>query len=83
MLEIVNMPAVEAAALILDAINERRATQTTVMVTHRVAHAFNADKILVMAQGRMIERGTHQSLMAKQGHYAELVRSQEREAVVA
>ena len=36
-----------------------------------------------MAQGRMIERGTHQSLMAKQGHYAELVRSQEKEAVVA
>ena len=73
----------ETSSLILDAINERRATQTTVMVTHRVAHAFNADKILVMAQGRMIESGTHQSLMAKKGHYAELVRSQEKEAVVA
>jgi ATP-binding cassette, subfamily B, multidrug efflux pump len=68
----------ETSALILAAIDERRATQTTIMVTHRVAHAFNADKILVMLQGRIIENGHHESLMAQNGYYAELVRSQEK-----
>lgn len=44
--------------------------RTTLIIAHRLSTVVDADVILVMDNGRVVERGTHQSLMAKQGVYA-------------
>ena len=46
------------------------------MISHRLANAVNADCINVLAQGKLIEQGTHKELMAKQGAYAEMFQQQ-------
>lgn len=45
---------------------------TTILVTHRLANIKNADRIVVMAEGRIVEQGTHAQLHAAQGPYHEL-----------
>lgn len=50
--------------------------RTSFIVAHRLSTIRNADCILVMRQGHIIEQGTHESLMAKGGFYAELYNSQ-------
>jgi ATP-binding cassette subfamily B multidrug efflux pump len=46
--------------------------KTTIIVSHRVSSAKNADKIVVIAEGRIIEEGTHNQLLNQQGYYADL-----------
>ncbi len=46
--------------------------RTTFVVAHRLSTIENADRILVMADGQIVEEGTHQELLAKQGHYTRL-----------
>jgi ABC-type multidrug transport system fused ATPase/permease subunit len=46
------------------------------MVTHRLASAQQADEIVVIAGGRVAERGTHAELLVRSGHYAALWRAQ-------
>src|SRR3546814_19098821 len=49
---------------------------TTLVIAHRLATVLKADRILVMDEGRIVEEGTHQSLIAKGGLYARLARLQ-------
>ena len=50
--------------------------RTTIVIAHRLATVLKADRILVMDGGRIVEEGTHQSLVRKNGVYAELARLQ-------
>ena len=52
------------------------AGRTVIMVTHRMANAADADHVAVFAQGRVVEEGAHDVLMAKDGTYARLFRAQ-------
>lgn len=50
--------------------------KTVVVVAHRLSTVKNADNILVIDSGRIIEEGTHFELIARKGRYYELVRNQ-------
>ena len=64
---------------ILDAIKANRQGQTTVISAHRMSSVMHADEILVIDQGRIIERGSHQDLMQKGGWYQRTFESQQLE----
>ena len=59
-------------ALILEALRRLAAHQTTVVIAHRLSTIKDADRILVMEQGKVVEQGTHGELLAKDGTYAHL-----------
>ncbi len=60
----------------LDAISTER---TTLVIAHRLSTIVRADQILVMDHGRIVERGTHTELLARNGAYARLWWMQSRE----
>jgi ABC-type multidrug transport system fused ATPase/permease subunit len=53
------------------------AGRTTLVIAHRLSTIRHADMILVVADGRIVERGTHDALLAAGGLYAELHRHHE------
>lgn len=61
---------------IRDALSSMRRGRTTVMVSQRMSAVRDADLILVMKEGRLVEQGTHDALIAAQGAYATLFQSQ-------
>ncbi|MBT1180821.1 ATP-binding cassette domain-containing protein [Bifidobacterium sp. CP2] len=69
---------VESEELILAAIRDLAAVggKTVVMITHRMANARGADRIVVFDHGETVETGTHDTLMQTDGRYAELFRTQ-------
>jgi ATP-binding cassette, subfamily B, multidrug efflux pump len=50
--------------------------RTTFVIAHRLSTVRDADTILVMNRGKIVEQGDHQSLLARRGFYAELYESQ-------
>jgi ATP-binding cassette subfamily B protein len=62
--------------LIQRAMHELMRGRTTFVIAHRLSTIRNADTILMMEKGRIVERGTHEQLLAAKGRYAELYQSQ-------
>lgn len=54
--------------------------KTTIMITHRIFFGFNFDLIIYLEEGKIAEMGTHELLLAKNGLYAELYKSQQAQA---
>ncbi len=57
---------------ILRRLTEEMADRTAVLISHRISTAKTADEIVVLDEGKIVERGTHQELLSVGGHYAEL-----------
>jgi ATP-binding cassette subfamily B protein len=54
--------------------------RTTLMIAHRLSTIMEADEILVMEHGRIVERGAHRELLERGGQYAQMWALQQREA---
>jgi ATP-binding cassette, subfamily B, bacterial len=75
----------DEATSALDAITEREIQQslaslrcTRIVIAHRLSTVIDAELILLMENGRIVEQGRHNELMRRRGRYAELVASQNR-----
>ncbi|TIU68471.1 MAG: ATP-binding cassette domain-containing protein, partial [Mesorhizobium sp.] len=66
----------ESETLVQTALERLMQGRTTIVIAHRLATVLKADRILVMEGGRIVEEGTHQSLVAKGGIYARLAKLQ-------
>ena len=62
---------------IVQALNSAFTHRTVVIIAHRLSTIRNADQIVVMDKGMIVEIGNHETLMEKKGHYYALVSSQE------
>jgi subfamily B ATP-binding cassette protein MsbA len=62
----------ESERHIQDALQTLQQNRTSIIIAHRLSTIENADNIIVMDQGKMVEQGNHQDLLAKQGAYAQL-----------
>ena len=67
-------------AAIQETLRRVKAGRTTLVIAHRLSTIVDADQILVLRRGRIVERGTHAELLAKTGEYAALWRRQTRES---
>ena len=64
---------------IIDNLKETRKNKTTIITAHRLSAVVHADLILVLQNGQIIERGTHEDLLALDGWYAQTYQSQQLE----
>ncbi|AYM03067.1 ABC transporter ATP-binding protein [Levilactobacillus yiduensis] len=72
----------ETEAEILENLKAERANKTTIISAHRLSSVMNADEILVLDQGAVVERGTHEDLMAAHGWYQRMFNQQQLETQV-
>jgi ATP-binding cassette subfamily B protein len=68
----------ESEGLIQEALRRVMADRTSIVIAHRLSTILSADLILVMDRGRIVERGTHDQLLAARGLYAHLYETQFR-----
>jgi ATP-binding cassette subfamily B (MDR/TAP) protein 1 len=66
-----------AEGIVQQALDRASAGRTTIVIAHKLATIRNADKIVVMSQGKIIEQGTHDGLIANNGAYSRLVTIQQ------
>jgi len=66
----------ESETQVAAALAELMRTRTTIVIAHRLATVLSCERILVMDEGRIVEEGTHQTLVAAGGLYARLAKLQ-------
>ena len=66
-------------AAVMTAIEEISKGKSSIVIAHRLSTIVNADRILVMEHGNIVEQGNHQSLLKQNGHYAQLWAMQQNE----
>ena len=64
--------------VVQDALDRAKQGRTTIVIAHRLSTIRNADLIIALDKGEVIENGTHDDLMEKKGLYYELVTAQQR-----
>ena len=67
----------ESERLVQDAINKMMENRTSIVIAHRLSTIRHADEIIVLQKGKIVERGTHDKLIAQNGFYKKLVDMQE------
>ncbi len=67
----------ESERLVQDAINKMMQNRTSIVIAHRLSTIRHADEIIVLQKGKIVERGTHEQLLAAEGFYKRLVEMQE------
>ena len=67
----------ESERLVQDAINNMMQNRTSIVIAHRLSTIRHADEIIVLQKGKIVERGTHEELIAHNGFYRKLVEMQE------
>jgi ATP-binding cassette subfamily B protein len=63
---------------ILGALREISRDHTSLVIAHRLSTVVDADRIVVLHEGRVVESGTHRSLLSQHGHYAQLWQAQQK-----
>lgn len=66
----------ETETRIQEELDQITSDKTTFIIAHRVSSVKEADEILIMAHGKIVERGTHDSLLAKKGYYYDVYNKQ-------
>ncbi|KAL3494688.1 P-loop containing nucleoside triphosphate hydrolase protein [Aspergillus germanicus] len=72
-----------AEGIVQQALDHAARNRTTIVIAHKLATIRNADNIVVMAKGRIVEQGRHEQLVARGGTYANLVRAQDLSTTTA
>ncbi|RKP07807.1 P-glyco protein Abcb1 [Thamnocephalis sphaerospora] len=70
----------ESEKLVQEALDRAATGRTTITIAHRLSTIRDADKIVVMSAGRVVEVGKHDELLARNGHYSKLVQAQQLRA---
>jgi len=66
----------ESERLVQDALEKMMRNRTSIVIAHRLSTIQNADSIVVMSQGKILEQGTHKELMQSKKSYKKLVELQ-------